>query len=545
MDCSVAHGSHALRPGSRQVASGAALADARPQPATRQLRRVRLIGRLVVLLAMACAIVFGASYLNGVTPVPVHDVLPVAEVHPPGGAAVSVLAGTPVAEAVSAARQLYASAPVVIVARATVPAVTAAARDARLNAAPVLLTPHAQDHGAGQVPAEVRAEIGMLRPRYVLAVGLGGAALAAQLPGQRVVSTAQALPAMGAVTPLSRVTLLVPARHSDVGAIAAAATARSAGARVLAVHGDDPRADPAAIQALSAASPGQVLAVGAGFGAAGVLAAKIAVAETGVQLPGGGQVLFPMHRIVALYGHPGVAALGALGAQNLVASIARVRAIAAEYQPLSTVRVIPAFEIIATVAEGSAGPDGLYSYQTPVETLRHWVHRATSAGLYVVLDLQPGRASLLAQAKHYRSLLRLPDVGLALDPEWQLQPGQMPLHQIGTVSAADVNGVISWLAALTARYQLPQKLLVVHQFRLSMISDESSLATRYSDLAIVIHMDGQGTPANKYQTWAAVTAAAPRGVFFGWKNFFVKDHPMLSPAQTMVQRPQPVMISYQ
>ena len=39
------------------------------------------------------------------------------------------------------------------------------------------------------------------------------------------------------------------------------------------------------------------------------------VAETGIQLPGGGQVLFPMRRIVALYGSPGTAALGALGQQ--------------------------------------------------------------------------------------------------------------------------------------------------------------------------------------------------------------------------------------
>ena len=33
----------------------------------------------------------------------------------------------------------------------------------------------------------------------------------------------------------------------------------------------------------------------------------------------------------------------------------------------------------------------------------------------------------------------------------------------------------------------------------------------------------------------AVTAAAPHGVFFGWKNFLVMDHPMLTPAQTMTR----------
>jgi hypothetical protein len=66
-----------------------------------------------------------------------------------------------------------------------------------------------------------------------------------------------------------------------------------------------------------------------------------------------------------LYGHPGAPALGALGGQDLPASIARAGKLAAVYRRLSNVPVIPAFEIIATVAEGSPGNDGNYSYQTP------------------------------------------------------------------------------------------------------------------------------------------------------------------------------------
>jgi len=170
---------------------------------------------------------------------------------------------------------------------------------------------------------------------------------------------------------------------------------------------------------------------------------------------------------------------------------------------------------------------------------------ATADGLYVVLDLQPGRASLLNQAEHYQSLLELPDVGLALDAEWKLQPGQRPLRQIGHVSISEVNSVVSWLAALTAKHNLPQKLLVLHQFQLTMLSGEQHLDTSHDDLAIVIHMDGQGAPGVKQDTWNAVTAAAPPRVFFGWKNFLVKDHPMLTPGATMTKTPAPVMISYQ
>jgi hypothetical protein len=277
----------------------------------------------------------------------------------------------------------------------------------------------------------------------------------------------------------------------------------------------------------------------------GASAPAQAVTQTRVQLPGGGRVLFPGHLVVALYGHPGTPGLGVLGHQDLAASIARARQVAAPYRKLSRVPVVPAFEIIATVAEASPGPDGDYSYATPVATLRPWVRRATAAGMYVILDLQPGRASLLAQARKYQSLLELPGVGLALDAEWKLQPGQLPLHQIGSVSIGEVNSVVRWLAGLTAQHRLPQKLLVLHQFRLSMIRDERALDTSHHDLAILVHMDGQGTPAAKQHTWTAVTRAAPAGVFFGWKDFYVKDHPVLDPRQTIVRKPQLSMISYQ
>jgi len=275
------------------------------------------------------------------------------------------------------------------------------------------------------------------------------------------------------------------------------------------------------------------------------LTSRIAVVRADAQLPGGGRVLFPGHLLVALYGHPGAPGLGALGQQGLQASVARARKAAAAYQHLTRARVIPAFEIIATVAQAGPGRDGNYSSESSVASLRPWVQRATAAGFYVILDLQPGRASLLAQARRYQSLLEQANVGLALDPEWKLAPGQLPLRQIGSVSIGEVNSVISWLAGLTARYRLPQKLLVLHQFRLSMIRNEAGLDTRHHDLAILIHMDGQGTPADKQQTWDSITRAAPPRVFFGWKDFYVKDHPMLSPRQTITRTPRLSMISYQ
>jgi hypothetical protein len=469
----------------------------------------------------------------------------------------SVLAGAPDVVAGGVASRLFASAPVVVVAGPGGPAALAAAARSALRAhAPLLLTAAAaapaarSGSGRPSDPAAVvspmlEAQIRALDPRAVLAAGMARDVLAAKLPGIRVITDPAMLPATTTPPPLGHLALLVRSGSSDAGTLAAVTTARVAGARVITVRGADPRADPAAIAALSAARPRQVLAIGAGFGPADQLASRIAVAQTGVQLPGGGQILFPGRLLVALYGHPGAPALGALGQQGLQGSITRARNAAAAYQALSRVPVIPAFEIIATVAQARPGRNGDYSYQSTVASLRPWVRRAAAAGMYVILDLQAGRASLLAQARRYQPLLELPDVGLALDPEWKLAPGQLPLHQIGSVSTSGVNTVIRWLAGLTAQHHLPQKLLVLHQFRLSMIGGEHELDTGYQDLAILIHMDGQGTPAVKQQTWQAIIRAAPAGVFFGWKDFYVKDHPMMSARQTMATTPQLSMISYQ
>lgn len=417
---------------------------------------------------------------------------------------------------------------------------------------------------AGAITPGLRTEIRALQPRDVLAVGLPARELAAELPGIRVVGALGALPATMAPPQLSHVALLVPASGPAAAATAASeppaaapvtpattattamtVTAQVAGAVTVPVHGDDPRGDPAAITALAAIKPTRVLAAGAGFGPASELTYRVGVAATGVQLPGGGQLVFPGHRLVALYGNPESPGLGALGEQDLPASIARARQMAAPYQALSSVPVVPAFEIIATVALSSPGPEGTYSAVTSLATLRPWVEQATAAGFYVILDLQPGRASLLDQAKLYEPLLAMPNVGLALDAEWKLQPGQLPLQQIGSVSITEVSSVVHWLAGLTAELHLPQKVLVLHQFQLSMIQNEPDLDMHNDDLAIVVHMDGQGTQEVKQETWDTITAAAPHGVFFGWKNFLVKDHPMLSPQGTMSKVPVPVMISYQ
>ncbi|WP_432509112.1 hypothetical protein [Kineococcus auxinigenes] len=326
---------------------------------------------------------------------------------------------------------------------------------------------------------------------------------------------------------------------------AAAATARAVGAQVLTVPSGDPRADGAVVEALHAAAPQHVVGLGPAFAAQDVFAARVETAVTGVQVPGGGQLPLAGRRLIALYGHPGAPSLGLLGEQPLQATLERARELAGRYDGLDERPAVPTLEIITTVASGSPGPDGDYSNEVDPAELEEWVDAAGAAGVAVVLDLQPGRTDFLTQAKRYESLLLRPHVGLALDPEWRLAPGQVHLRQIGSVGADEVNAVGDWLAQLVRENALPRKVFLLHQFRTSMVRDRESVDTGRDELVTVVHADGHGTPGMKEATYGVLTSQGPPGLVWGWKNFLDEDDPTFTPAETVAVEPSPVFVSYQ
>ena len=263
------------------------------------------------------------------------------------------------------------------------------------------------------------------------------------------------------------------------------------------------------------------------------------------EYPWGGRTIFPDYRLVATYGSPVHPALGVLGERPVEKSIRYTKRLARQYTAHSKQPVLPAMEIIASVASASPTNDGDYSQEVPRKLLRQWVQAAGEQGVYVVLDLQPGRDSFLSQAKWLEDLLKEPHVGLALDPEWRLKRHQVHLEQIGSVQAREVNKVAAWLADLTAEHGLPQKVFMVHQFRHDMIDKRQMLKTDHAELAYVIHMDGQGSQASKKATYSQLLHKFPKHARTGWKNFFDEDKTLRSPAATLKLSPAPWFISYQ
>ncbi len=353
---------------------------------------------------------------------------------------------------------------------------------------------------------------------------------------------AEPLPVVLAGTGERGVAWLVEAGEPEL-ALAAAAAAMSSGGLMALVDGTDLRRLPEVGRALRSAPAGleRVHLVGEITADASW---QVPLLLEGEELPGGGYLLFPGRRLVALYGHAWAAELGALGEQGPPEAVERIRPIALQYGEEGLV-IVPAFEIIATVADARAGADGNYSNETPLDDLRPLIEAAGAGGLYVLLDLQPGRTDFLTQARLYEEFLRLPYVGLALDPEWRLGPDQFHLQQYGSVPAAEVNEVSDWLAGLVREERLPQKMLLLHQFRLSMLPDREQVVIP-PELAVVIQMDGQGSLDDKYETWAAVTAGTEgAGWFWGWKNFYDEDAPMATPEQVLELDPPVVYVSYQ
>ncbi|MFL6224574.1 MAG: hypothetical protein ACJ75K_17555 [Actinomycetes bacterium] len=256
------------------------------------------------------------------------------------------------------------------------------------------------------------------------------------------------------------------------------------------------------------------------------------------ELPRGGRQLFPRYRVVGFYGMQNLDVLGAGPAEVVAQRLLKVaRPYARPGRP-----VMPMFELIATIAHPFPTPSGLYRTHQEDAIVRSFLKAVRRIDGVLVLDVQPGRDDFLSSLRHWEPYLRQPDVGIALDPEFSMGPGQVPGRHLGRTDAAAINRASAYVAGIVRHQRLPQKLFIIHQFHDSMIRDKARIAIR-PGLAMTWNADGFGARSAKLEDYRSYTR--DRRFHPGLKLFYENDVDIMSPREVMRLKPPPRVINYQ
>lgn len=263
------------------------------------------------------------------------------------------------------------------------------------------------------------------------------------------------------------------------------------------------------------------------------------------ELPRGGRTLFPDYRLVGFCGTPGAPALGALQG-NLSSVTKTLEAQAAHYA--TGRKLMPVFELIAVVVQVWPGPDGKYRRRVDDSVVRDYLQAARQAKALLLLNIQPGQSDFVTEVKTFDEVLREPDVGLALDPEWAMKGKQKPGVFFGQTTGAVLNEVATYLAGIIADNDLPEKPLVFHQVNREVLKGESEL-TAHPGVVFIKSVDGLGPIHAKIATYGNLMETMAAGVHPGFKLFFDEDvrlgGGLMTPKQVLALRPPPEYVMYE
>ncbi len=210
--------------------------------------------------------------------------------------------------------------------------------------------------------------------------------------------------------------------------------------------------------------------------------------------------------------------------------------------------VTPVVELIATTVHRSPGEDGMYRSRCAEETVRDYLDAARALNGLLLLNIQPGRADFLPEVQAYERWLTEPDVGVALDPEWAVEPGVVPGKKFGRTTGDELDGVARYLGGLAEAHRLPAKVMVYHQVASSVVRDEELLLA-HPGVAPVKVVDGIGSAAAKKATWKTLMTTRPDHVRPGFKLFFDEDTrrgaALMTPAEVLALTPVPAYVVYE
>ncbi len=254
--------------------------------------------------------------------------------------------------------------------------------------------------------------------------------------------------------------------------------------------------------------------------------------------------VLPDNRILLYYGFPTNENMGILGEYEPEQVLELLQEEAANYEAADPNRPVKlGFEMIASVAQGSPGPDNMYVADASRAMLDTYTQFTADNDMLLFLDVQMGFKEPIDDYSGLEEWIAQPHVHLGIDPEFHMREGELPGQDIGQVTAAEVTEAQNWLVGIAEQYQVPRKVLIVHQFHHSMIEDKDQIQI-VNGVDLVIDMDGWGAPHLKEETYTLVITQEPIE-YNGIKLFYQLDDPLMTAEEVLAFDPAPDLIIYQ
>lgn len=260
--------------------------------------------------------------------------------------------------------------------------------------------------------------------------------------------------------------------------------------------------------------------------------------------------ILPYKRIVTYYGNFYSTRMGILGELPPDQMLHKLKQEVKKWELADTITPVqPALEYIVVTAQRSSGKDGKYRLRMPFSQVDKTMELAARINAIVFLDVQVGHSTLQEELPRLRLYFKLPNVHLAIDPEYSMKGSEVPGSVIGTFAAEDINYASAYLAQIVREYNLPPKILVVHRFTKQMVTNYKNITT-CPEVQFVMNMDGFGFPAKKIDTYKSWIANEPVQ-FTGFKLFYKNDilsppgRTLMTPEEVLKLYPSPSYIHYQ